>query len=233
MNFAGSPTKKGRLKMVEENLFFNSSQKYVVLDTETNSLNLVSTLPFEVSWIVADKYSVVEKYDEFLLWKDFKMSSGAAKITGFNKEDYLSKAIDPNIVYDRLSKYLLDPSYVIVGQNIINFDSYVIKNLQKSLGKPVDYSWLKRCVDTRALFIALQRNIKYNQADDFLAWQYKVLGDNDRRIKSSEKYMLDYFEIKHDQKKLHNALYDVEMLYKILMKLLPRFEVPDLAKGKM
>lgn len=216
--------------MLYDNVFFKHGQRFVFLDTETESLNLVNARPFEVSWIVADRKDTISQNDLYVYFKDLNMSADAAKITKFDSLKYKISSISPEDVYKKLSIDLFDPQNIIVGQNILNFDCYIIKNLQRITGNKVDYSYLKRTIDTKCLFIALQKGIKYNPETPFLDWQYKVGSIAEKGLKSSQQTMLTYFDIPHDKDKLHNALYDIQMLSEIFKNLLQRIEVPDLTK---
>lgn len=216
--------------VLEAGLNFKKDQKFVFIDFETEGLNLCNTKPFQLSWIVADRNNILEQNDEFIYFSDLNMSEGAARITKFDFDAYKAKAKNPKDVYDKFSKDLFNPENIIVGQNILNFDIYVLKNLQKLIGLPADYSYLKRCIDTKILFIALQKNIKFNGEIPFIDWQYKVNSIFEKGLKSSQQFMLNYFEIPHDKEKLHDSLYDIQMLNEIFKKLLMKFEVPDLTE---
>jgi DNA polymerase III epsilon subunit-like protein len=218
--------------MFETSLAFKRDQKYIVLDCETESLNLVGAKPFQLSWVVADNERVIESHDEYIYFKDLKMSAEAEKITKFDWQVYKSKASDPVEIYQKFSKYLFDPSYILVCQNFLNFDCYMIKNLQKLTGHAVDYSYLSRVVDTKVIFIAMQKEIKYDPSISFLKWQYKVNSLIEKGMRSSQEYMLNYFEIPFDKNRLHEALYDVTMLYEIFKKMLRQNMVPDLTSQK-
>ena len=49
--------------MNDQLLRFDKNQKYLVLDTETEGLNLVKSRPYQVSWIIAQGDRVLEKND--------------------------------------------------------------------------------------------------------------------------------------------------------------------------
>ena len=63
--------------MNDQLLRFDKNQKYLVLDTETEGLNLVKSRPYQVSWIIAQGDRVLEKNDRYLWWSDLQMSEGA------------------------------------------------------------------------------------------------------------------------------------------------------------
>ena len=62
-------------------LRFNNSQKYIVLDTETESLNLVKSRPWQVAWIIAEGKQIKSKHSHFIKWPNLTVSEGAAKVT--------------------------------------------------------------------------------------------------------------------------------------------------------
>lgn len=214
--------------MTEDTLYFKKGQRYMILDAESEGLNLVKDRPFQLSWILCDQYKVIETFDKFIHWKDLNLSSGAREITRFDEDAYKKKAESPEEVYKQFSAHLFDQKNIIVCQNFFNFDCYMIKNLQKLTGNPVDYSYLRRSIDTKILFIAMQKNIKYNGELPFLEWQYKVNDIREKGLKASQIFMLNYFEIPYVKERLHEALYDITMLKEIFFKLLPKFEIPDL-----
>jgi DNA polymerase III alpha subunit (gram-positive type) len=218
--------------MISDNLFFKKNQKYIIFDTETEGLNLVSNRPFQLSWIVCDINKIYEEHNKYIFWKDLKISEDAKRVTKFNYEYYKKNSIDPLEVYKEFSKYAFDESNILICQNIFNFDCYIIKNLQIATNNNIDYSYLNRSIDTKILFMAMQKNIKYNGEIPFLDWQYKVSSIVEKGLKSSQQFMLNYFDIPHDKEKLHEALYDIKMLYEIFKKILPQFEVPDLIKER-
>ena len=85
--------------MDETLLRFNKNQKYIVFDTETEGLNLITSRPWQVAWLVVKGDEIQEKHDEFIHWPNINVSEGAAKITGFSKKKYNAKCKDPKQVY--------------------------------------------------------------------------------------------------------------------------------------
>lgn len=212
----------------ENNARFNKNQKYIIFDTETEGLNLVNHRPFQLSWIVCDNFKILETHDRYIYWDNLSISEDAKKITKFDLKSYKEKAEPPECVYNDFKKYLFDENTINVCQNIFNFDCYMIKNIQKELNIKIDFSYLKRSVDTKCLFIAMQKNITYNERDSFFEWQFKISNIKEKNLKSSQKYMLDFFDIKYEDSKLHGALYDIKMLYEIFRKLSNNITIPVL-----
>jgi hypothetical protein len=60
---------------------------------------------------------------------------------------------------------------------------------------------------------------------DLLPWQMKLMNFYEKGLKTSQGFMLKHFAIDHDPSKLHNALYDITMNYKIFRKLIMEVNV--------
>jgi|TARA_R100001163_G_C5025690_1_gene167295 DNA polymerase III epsilon subunit-like protein len=195
-----------------------SNQKYLVFDTETEGLNLFSSKTWQLSWIVCQGNKILETHDEFIIHKELNIPEIVKKLTGFNWETYNRKAKPLDEVWSKFEKYIFDPQYIVVGQNLLGFDVYMLAILQRLLGQEPDYSYLPRIYDTRALGKAYREELdKPNK--DFLSWQYKIINDRSLKAKVSQNQLLKFFDIEFDQDKLHNALYDIQMCYQIFLKL--------------
>jgi DNA polymerase III epsilon subunit-like protein len=210
--------------MTDELLRFKRKQNYIVFDTETEGLNLVYSRPWQCSWIVCKGFDIVSQHDHFVLWDDLRVSPDAARITGFNERLYLKQAQPPREVFDNFCKYLYDPSFLIIGQNILGFDVYMINVWRKLMGLKSDYSFLERVIDTKSLSTAIFKDI-LPERDNFLSWQYKMLNFRERGLKTSQGFMLKHYGIPHDPKMLHNSLYDVEMTFEIFKKQIYNIEI--------
>lgn len=202
---------------MEDLLRYNFEQKYLILDTETEGLNLVNTRPWQISWIIAKGKSIISKNDRYVKWNNLKVSDGAAKVTDFDFNFYSSKAESPEKVISDLWSDLSDENCIIVGQNLLNFDVYVLNNVRKLLGLKPDYSYVSRILDTRALAVAIalgQKDLEKNNPK----LQYSYISHRDKKIKASQGFLLKHYGIEHDPHMLHNALYDIEMTFKIFQK---------------
>jgi DNA polymerase III alpha subunit (gram-positive type) len=198
-------------------LRFKHNQNYIVIDCETEGLNLTSSKPWQASWIICRGNKIISKHDHFIRWDDIGVSTDAARITGFDKDHYYSKAEDPMLVWDKLSKYLYDPSFVIIGQNILGFDVYMLNVWRKQMGLNSDYSYIDRIIDTKSISTAIFKNILPDK-EHLLSWQYKLLHIREKGLKTSQAFMLKYYDIPHDPKRLHDGLYDVQMTFEIFKK---------------
>jgi len=210
--------------MKDDLLRFDKQQKYIIFDTETEGLNLVHSKPWQIAWIVAQGDNIIEKFDIYIKWDNLKVSEGAAKVTGFSNEYYKRNAIDAKEAFNKFSKYLYDPQYKLIGQNVLGFDVYMINIWRKLIGLKTDYSFIDRIIDTRCLAMAIAKQIPVKK-DDLISWQYRLLNHKDKKVKASQLALLKKYSIDFDEKKLHDALYDVEMTYKIFRKQLFEIEL--------
>ncbi len=210
--------------MKEDLLRFKYNQKYLIVDTETEGLNLVSSRPWQIAWIVAEGNNIKSRHDRLIKWDDLKVSDGAAKITGFNQEEYLDRAEDPKVVFNDFAKYLYDPEYLIIGQNLLGFDVYMINVWMKQMRLETDYSFVYRIIDTKSLATAIFKNILPDK-EHFMSWQYKLLNHKEKGLKTSQATLLKHYSIAHDAKLLHNAIVDVEMTFEIFKKQIFEIEI--------
>ena len=210
---------------MEDLLRFKFDQKYVIFDTETEGLNLVSSKPWQLAWIEAKGKKITKKQNRFLMWEELNVSEDAARITGFSKKDYLSKAEDPAIVFKEFMDLISQDDVIVVGQNILGYDLYMLGVIARNLNIKIDYSFAKRCFDTKAIATAIAKDNKNPDKEDFLAWQLRYLNYRERGLKSSQKFLLQYYDIDFDEKKLHDALYDIEKNFEIFQKQLWELEI--------
>ena len=210
--------------MRSELLRFKNKQKYLIFDTETEGLNLIKSRPWQIAWIVAEGKKIISKNDRFIKWDNIQVSEGAAKITGFTEHEYERRAEDPKEVWNDFSKYLLDPEYIIIGQNLLGFDIYMLNVWMKAIGLKSDYSYIDRIIDTKSIATAIFKNI-LPEKDNFISWQYKLLNHREKGLKTSQLTLLKHYGIPHDPKKLHDALYDIEMNFEIFLKQLYDIEI--------
>ena len=106
----------------------------------------------------------------------------------------------------------------------MGFDIYMVAILQRFLGEEPDFSYLTRIYDTRALAKAYRENIDKPQGD-LLNWQYKIINDRSLKAKVSQNQLLKFFDIDHDPSKLHDALYDIRMCFKVFKELKKRMDL--------
>ncbi len=210
--------------MDESLLRFDKKQKYLVFDTETEGLNLIRSRPWQVAWLVVEGGKILEKHDMFLDWPNLDVSAGAAKITGFTMKEYNKRKESPRKVWEKFSKNLYDKDTFIVGQNLLGFDVYMVNIWRELMKLEADYSYVERIIDTRALAVAIAKEIPVDK-DDFISWQYRLINHRERKLKTSQAFLLKKYNIDHDPKRLHDALYDIEMNFKVFRKQLFDLEI--------
>jgi DNA polymerase III alpha subunit (gram-positive type) len=210
--------------MTSDLLRFKRDQNYIVFDAETEGLNLVYSRPWQCSWVVCRGNRIISSHDHFIAWDDLQVSPDAARVTGFDKSLYERRAEDAERVFELLFQHLYDPSFLIIGQNILGFDVYMINIWRKLIGLRSDYSFMDRVIDTKSLSTAIFKDILPDKSN-FLSWQYKMLHIRERGLKTNQAFMLKHYDIPHDPKMLHNSLYDVEMTFEIFKKQIYNIEI--------
>jgi len=216
--------------MTENLLRFNKSQKYLSFDTETENLALFNcndhkNRPWEIGWTLSTRLKKIEEKCLYPWWPDLKVSDDAARITRFNYESYKSKAKDARKCLDYFSERLYDPSVIIIGQNILNFDAYVIQNWRQDLGLKPDWSFIERTIDTRALAFAIQKGVKTVDRDDLFCWQMKYMNTREKGIKTSLEWLCKYYSLGYDSQSHHGAEYDSRMTFEIFKKQMWEVEI--------
>jgi len=210
---------------MEDLLRFKFDQKYVIFDTETEGLNLVTSKPWQLAWIEATGKKIVKKQNRFLKWDDLNVSEDAAKVTGFDKKEYESKAEDPAVVFKEFMDLISQDDVVVVGQNILGYDLYMLGVIARNLNIVMDYSFINNCFDTKAIATALAKGNKTPDKDDFIGWQIKWLHYRERGLKTNQKFLLQHYEIDFNEAKLHDALYDIEKNFQIFQKQLWELDI--------
>ena len=193
-------------------LRFKKDLKYIVWDTETESLNLFRSRPWQVSWLSCEREKTKNTFDLRLDLPDFSLSPDARRITRFNDNLHKRLAKPPKEVWAQFEKYLYHPDYYLVGHNILGFDVYQINNLRRMLGLKPDWSFLPRCIDT--LCIAKAQHLGEDPPKDGkdisrLLWQYKFTDERCRGARLSLGALAKSYGIEVDKNQQHDALYDV------------------------
>ena len=210
--------------MTESLLRYKKNQKYIVFDTETEGLNLRYSRPWQLSFIEAVGPKVVKSHDFFIDFEDLSPSEGAAKITNFSWNTYNKKKRDKLEVLNFFDKFLYDPNYLIVGHNVLGYDIYIHNVLRLACGKPSDYSYIDRVIDTNCLSKAYRSGMKTVDGSRIL-WQYKWLNFFKRGLKTNQAAMLKEFGIEFDKSRLHDGMYDVEKNFELFNKLIYNIEI--------
>ena len=169
--------------------------------------------------MIAEGDKIISRTDRFIHWPNLNVSEGAARVTGFSKKEYEKNSRAPNQVWEEFSEVLFDDRNLIVGQNLLGFDVYMVDVWRRQMARDLNQEYVSRIIDTKALATAIAKDIKYTDGD-FINWQYKLLHYRERGLKTSQGFLLKHYGIDHDPKRLHDALYDIEMNFKIFKRQL-------------
>jgi len=213
---------------MENLLRFNFDQRYLVFDTETEGLNLISSRPWQISWLISTGKKVESIHDHFVAWDDLKVSPEAARVTGFNKKKYIERREDPYHVFNLLWTEMGREDTIIVGHNLLQFDIYIINTLRRLCGLKSDWSYLSRLLDTNALAVAIKNGLQspHTLADgNLLAWQYQLAHSRKRGVRTNMAAMLRHYDIPYDASKLHDAEYDILKNHELLWKELGDLDI--------
>lgn len=213
--------------MREDLLRFNKRQKYLVFDFETCNLNLTSTdnKPWQLAFLVYEGDKLKESCDYYVHWDDLKMSEGARRVTGFSEAKYKKRAVSAEKVLDHFEKYLYNDEYINLGHNILGFDIYIHNIFRRLLNRSCDYSYLNRSLDTLCLGKAIAKDIKRNEGDEMLSWQFKLNSFRERGLKLNLAACCGSYDVPFDPSKLHDALYDIQKNYEVFKKMLWKVEI--------
>jgi len=146
--------------MIGETLFRFANPKYILMDFETEGLHLKFSKPWQSAFVVVHDNKIVEEHDDYPFWADLDVSSGAAAITRFDYNEYKNKSIPATDALQNINKFIYNKEYLIIGHNILGYDSMIHAGWCKLLGLPVDYSWLDRAIDTHLIAKALKKQVK-------------------------------------------------------------------------
>ena len=200
-------------------------QKYLTFDFETDGLCHFHSRHWQLSWQINQGQKLIKVFDEYIDWPDLKISPEVQKITNFSWDIYNEKKRRPKDVLEEFDNFLYDPQYIIVGQNLLFYDVYIHNTLRRLCGKKPDFSYMPRIYDTRPLGKAYVDGIqKPAKQKDILSWQYKIINDRSSKTKVSQLTQLKRLGIDHDPSKLHNALVDIDMTFKIFWELKKRMD---------
>jgi len=212
-------------------LRYGKDRVYCAWDVESESLNLVATKPWQISFAVFTLDKILETHDYFIYWDNLNMSPDAARITRFDENYYKSRAKPLEEVLPIFEKYYLDNNVTKIGHNICGFDQFVWTVARKSLGLPPTFEPAKYSIDTLALSRAYRLGVKPPKFQpgsiSFLAWQYKMLAEysSTKKLKTSLGSMAKNFEIPVDEMRTHDALYDISINREVFKKLIWALEI--------
>lgn len=214
--------------IITNSLYYKKDQIYLFFDVESCSLNTLSTSNkiWQLGFLLATREEILEEHNIYINWPDLQVSKGAAQVTGFNEELVKKEGKDPLATLLFFEKYLYNSNYRVVFFNGLNFDSYLLSIWYKALNRKIDYNkFIDRCIDVRALVVADKIGAVLNEDDNFLFWQYRMLGIVRRGLKSNLAQSCKDYGVKSDNEKFHDGLFDCKQTKSLFFELLKRFNI--------
>lgn len=201
-----------------------NTKNLILTDTETEGLNYFFDRPWQVGWLECKGKDIVKIHNHYLWWPDLHISSGAAAVTHFNYQDYKSKAEDPKVVYEKFHPYIFDPNVISIGHNFLGIDAYMINSWRRSIGLPVDWSFLNNnTIDTHSVAKAIKKGIKITNPR--LEWMYKLNNLVEKGLKTNLGLLAREYGIELDDKLQHSADYDIILNWEIFKKQIWDIEI--------
>ena len=199
---------------------FDEDKTFVFIDCETENLclNSFNNLPWQIAMIKAKGGQILDSKDYYVGWdRDVNVSVEAARITRFNPVDYDKRKIKFEEIFPTIEDWLDNADY-IVGHNILGFDIYLIKDFYNYVGK--DYRHLmSKIIDTNCIARGIKFELPYRTSENFLEYQYKLVHERRKGIKTNLTALGREFQIEHDYDRLHDALVDLELNLKVWNQL--------------
>ena len=216
-----------------ENLLrFKKNQKYLVMDYETESLNLFQNTPWQLGYQIYHGSDLILDREEWIKWEHkFTISRDAARITHFTWEKYNQRATDATKIRDEFEKYLYDEEYIVIGANLFGFDIYVDNIYRKLLGRPADYSFLHRTVCVQVLHKAIELKVKPPKigSPEWKSFCYRMQSFHQRGFKSSLQHLAGVNDVEY-KKELHHvsSSYDSKLTKDVFDKELWKIELESI-----
>tara|TARA_R100001082_G_scaffold48047_3_gene25801 strand:+ start:9852 stop:10517 length:666 start_codon:yes stop_codon:yes gene_type:complete len=215
---------------MDSHLIRFQEKKFLFLDFETFNLALHDSLnlPWQVATILIETSknekgkicsNELSRNDLYLKWDtDLKIGKGARDITGYSETRFRQKCIPEEEGFEIIYKQVEECDY-LVGHNILGFDIFLLRNWYKKYKKPYDHLPYK-VLDTLSIArsVVLDYPYKPNEAS-ILDFQIKMLNVRKKGMKTSLGALGKSNNIEHDYKKLHDALVDLELNFKVWEKL--------------
>ena len=205
---------------------FDEDKTFVFIDCETENLclNSFNNLPWQIAMIKAKGGQILDSKDYYVGWdRDVNVSVEAARITRFNPVEYDKRKIKFEEIFPTIEDWLDNADY-IVGHNILGFDIYLIKDFYNYVGK--DYRHLmSKIIDTNCIARGIKFELPYRTSENFLEYQYKLVHERRKGIKTNLTALGREFQIEHDYDRLHDALVDLELNLKVWNQLKYQLEM--------
>jgi DNA polymerase III epsilon subunit-like protein len=206
--------------MMENLLRFDSEKIYTFIDFETENLclNFANNRPWQCGMIKVKGQEVIDSADIYIKWdKPINVSKEAAVMTRFDPYKYAKIAIHSSEAFKIIKEWLENCDY-IGGHNVLNFDIYLIKEFYQLYNTKWQHL-VEKVIDTNCLAKGLKYNIPYSKDLKLIEYQYKIVNERRKGIKTNLTSLGKEYNIDHDYSTLHDALNDLHLNIKIWNKL--------------
>lgn len=207
---------------MDENLLrFDKKKTYCFLDYETENLCLYipRNLPWQVGMLKVQGDNILADYMRYIKWwRPANVSAQAAFITRFKPEYVTVTGTQWDEVVPEVIRWTQECDYII-GHNVLGFDIYFLQQFYKLAGKSTK-GLAEKMIDTHPL----AKGIKIGEAFDrkkcsLLEYQYRMIHTIAKGVKTNTKTLGEEYGIEHDYDRLHDALIDLQLNFKIWQKL--------------
>lgn len=213
----------------------NYNYKAITLDCETRSLNLCHRVNdwnankvWQISWIETCGAKILNEFDFYVDVPNLNLSDIVKTLTNFDAAKYNRLKKPAEEVWPIVEKYLYSEDYIIIWQNGLGFDCYMLDTLARQAGSKIDYSrFVERSYDARAFGLAYKNSLdKPRNCDNLYLWQHKILNDRSLKGKVSQTALLKDLGLKSvDEGSRHNSLTDVKDTFNIFTELKKRMQL--------
>ena len=198
--------------------------KFCVFDFETEDLNLYTSKPWQFACVIATNQAIIRKHDIYIKWPDLNISKEAEQITRFNRLHWEAHGVDPKTAFEKIHEEFELADY-IVGHNILGYDINIYRSSCRKLGiKPLPIQY--KMIDTMCVGKGIRLEIPYKPGENFLSYQQRML--HTRVTKKGFATLGGFcklYEIQTDEKRLHDALYDVTVNREVFKKMIWHVEI--------
>lgn len=196
---------------------------YIVPDFETECLTLRYNRPWMAAWLICQGKKVLATKTRYIKWDDLNISADAARITRFNRLEYMRQARPAAEVLAEFDADLYNVDHKNAWHNPLGFDVYIHDYWRELCGKPQDWSYLSRLIDTNCISKAYLKGIKPDTSN-LLAFQYKMADLVEKGLKTNVGAMCKTLNLPFDEGKAHDGSYDVDRTNAIYQELLYKVE---------
>lgn len=208
---------------------YRKTEPFLIFDIEGESLNLGFSRPWQLAYAVATLQSGIQSVRSVMIrWPKLHMTDDNPSFAHFDPARYEREARDPREVWAEFSPLL--GKHRAAGHNLLGYDADIVALWQRALGLKLSYDWLYSppVLDTNAVSKAYrgQWTPDTSSPEAFVAWQYKCYHTFlPKGTKTKLGDMCREFGVEYDEKRAHDAEYDIRANWSMLKELVGRVEV--------